>query len=141
MIENVLVTPFEYDYLMAQKNDVQITHMNEMISYGYFKSLEKYFDIDAEGRKFVSIGTIKNCEFIIMPSNMEEIVNEIRKYAQMDLYTVDKVWCLHLFEPDVAANDIDISCMWEDDARTAIEVLKKGLDYLLEVEEERRTDE
>jgi hypothetical protein len=37
----------------------------------------------------------------------------IRQSHQMDIYTVDSSWCIHLFEPNVASNDIGISCIYE----------------------------
>ncbi len=40
---------------------------------------------------------------------------ELRRYVKFDLYTVGKSYVLQLFELDVEPNDLDISCIWEND--------------------------
>lgn len=45
---------------------------------------------------------------------MKEKITELRKYVQFSLYTVNDNYCIQLFPPEVCANDLDISTIWED---------------------------
>jgi hypothetical protein len=45
---------------------------------------------------------------------MKKRINELRQYVQFDFYTVNELYTLQLFDKDICANDIDVSCIWEN---------------------------
>lgn len=49
---------------------------------------------------------------ICQNTSIGKLIEIIRQYHQMDIYTVDKVWHVQLFELEVAAND-NTSCVFE----------------------------
>ena len=51
-----------------------------------------------------------------------KMIELIRERNQIDIYTVDDVWKVQLFDLSVAAND-NISCVWEEDGRELCDVL------------------
>jgi hypothetical protein len=62
----------------------------------------------------------------------EELIKLIRKYHQIDLYTVDEYWCLQLFDLTVCPNDINVSCDWENDDKELNTVLIMAIEYIAE---------
>ena len=44
-----------------------------------------------------------------------EKIYELNKYVKFQLYTVDNLYVLQLFEPSDNPNDVDVSCIWEND--------------------------
>lgn len=44
-----------------------------------------------------------------------EKIYELNKYVNFQLYTVDKFYVLQLFDPNDNPNDVDVSCIWEND--------------------------
>lgn len=43
-----------------------------------------------------------------------KLIEFIRKYYQMDVYTVDNSWHIQLFEPEIAPNMDEVSCIYEE---------------------------
>lgn len=65
--------------------------------------------------------------------NLEQKILLIRKYNQMDLYTVDKLWCLQLFDLEICAND-EVTCIWESSSEDLNELMNEALEYIDEME-------
>lgn len=47
-------------------------------------------------------------------SKSEGMINSLREYHQLNIYTVSEQWCIQLFDLDVDTNDIGASCIYED---------------------------
>ena len=60
--------------------------------------------------------------------DMETVVNEIREYHQISIATVNKDWCIQLFDLDVSANDQE-DCVYETHGEKLITVLTDALDW------------
>ena len=60
---------------------------------------------------------------------VEELIMNLRKYHQMDIYTVDKQWVVQLFELDTCPNDIGISCDFETSGESLNKVLTEALEW------------
>ncbi|MBA4698506.1 MAG: hypothetical protein H2212_03650 [Ruminococcus sp.] len=60
---------------------------------------------------------------------MEDKIKELRGYAQFDLYTVNEVYALQLFDQDICPNDIAISCIWEDSSSDVIDLLDMAIEW------------
>ena len=65
--------------------------------------------------------------------NLEEKLLLIRKYHQINLYTVDKSWCLQLFHLEFTAND-GVDCIWESSSEDLNKLLNEALEYINENE-------
>ena len=48
----------------------------------------------------------------------------------MNIYTVDERWCIQLLNLEDAANDIDVSPIWENHSNTLIDVLFMAVEYI-----------
>ncbi|WP_197483491.1 hypothetical protein [Paenibacillus elgii] len=57
------------------------------------------------------------------------LIDVIRKYHQMTFYTVDSMWCIQLFDHDVAAND-QIDCIYENNREELIILLYVALEWV-----------
>jgi hypothetical protein len=60
---------------------------------------------------------------------VEELIMRLREQHQMDIYTVNEQWCIQLFELDVCANDIGISCDFETSGKNLSDLLIEALDW------------
>ncbi|MDM0868821.1 hypothetical protein QTI59_15410 [Clostridium perfringens] len=65
--------------------------------------------------------------------SLEQKISLIRKYNQMDLYTVDKYWCLQLFHLEFTAND-EVDCIWESSSEDLNKLINETLEYIDEME-------
>lgn len=61
--------------------------------------------------------------------SVEALIRQLREDHQMDIYTVDENWCIQLFDLDVCANDIGISCDYETSGKDLQGVLIEALEW------------
>ncbi len=59
------------------------------------------------------------------------LIQTIRTHHQMDIYTVDELWCVQLFDLNDAANDA-ASCVYENSALELVDVLFDCLEYIVD---------
>lgn len=59
-----------------------------------------------------------------------QLIEFIREFAQMNIYTVDERWCIQLLNLEDAVNDIDVSPIWENHSNTLIDVLFMAVEYI-----------
>lgn len=83
-------------------------------------------DLGCELYELVNVVTIGN------------LLEVIRKYHQIDVYTVDSNWCIQLFDFDVAAND-QVDCIYENHHEELINVLYGSLEWIYDHERNRHT--
>ncbi|PZT52003.1 hypothetical protein DN757_29705 [Paenibacillus silvae] len=57
------------------------------------------------------------------------LIEVIRQYHQIILYTVDECWCVQLFEHDEATNDAE-SCCYENSGTELIELLYTTMEWI-----------
>lgn len=65
--------------------------------------------------------------------NLEEKLLLIKKYRQINLYTVYKSWCLQLFHLEFTAND-GLDCIWKLSSEDLNKLLDESLEYVNESE-------
>lgn len=58
---------------------------------------------------------------------MLDKILKLRQYAQFGFYTVNENYVLQLFELDTAPNDIDASCIWENDSKVILGLLDEAI--------------
>lgn len=63
---------------------------------------------------------------------MKEKIIELRKYVQFSFYTVNDDYCIQLFHPEVCANDIDISTIWEDSNKDFEKLIDEAIEWCKE---------
>lgn len=68
---------------------------------------------------------------MITKFNALSIIELIREYHQIDMYTVDENWCIQLFDLNVCANDQE-SCIYENSNEELIDLLFQCLKWLNE---------
>ena len=51
-----------------------------------------------------------------------KLIKTIRIRNQLQIYTVDNVWCVQLFESHICAND-EVDCIWENSSKELVDVL------------------
>lgn len=59
-------------------------------------------------------------------------IQEIQKYAQFDLYTVNKTYVLQLFDKNDAPNDLGVSCIWEDSSEDLLQLINNAINWCKE---------
>lgn len=59
----------------------------------------------------------------------DELIQVLRVHHQIQIYTVNEVWCVQLFDLDVSAND-QIDCVFEIGEKTLINALKGALEWV-----------
>lgn len=64
---------------------------------------------------------------------MEEMFETIRKYHQYNLYTVDKYFCLQIFNPEDCGNDDNTICIGQYDGKILRQVLISALNDIAEM--------
>lgn len=57
------------------------------------------------------------------------LLEVIRKYHQIIIYTVDERWCIQLFEHDEPTND-DVSCCYENNWSELINLLYVAMEWI-----------
>ncbi|MCY7675731.1 hypothetical protein [Bacillus safensis] len=57
------------------------------------------------------------------------LIMKLRERHQLEIYTVDEQWCVHLFQLDICPNDIGISCEFETNGTSLNEVLTEALEW------------
>ncbi len=62
----------------------------------------------------------------------EELIDLIRHHHQIDLYTVNGNWWLQLFDLIDCPDDIDVSCVWENDNKELNKLLISAAEYIAE---------
>lgn len=87
-----------------------------------------------------SLASDLNCEVfdlvnIVTVGNLLEV---LRKYHQINVYTVNTSWCIQLFDFDVAAND-QVDCIYENHRDELIDVLYASLAWVYDHELNRHT--
>ena len=70
-------------------------------------------------------------ELVISRCTIGKILEIIRQHHQMDIYTVNDVWCVQLLELSDCAND-QKSCIYEDSSQELIDVLFECVLYVIE---------
>lgn len=60
-----------------------------------------------------------------------KLLEVLRTFHQIDVYTVGDYWCIQLFDLDIAANDQQ-DCLTENHSIELIEVLCKALSEIIE---------
>lgn len=63
------------------------------------------------------------------------LIQFIRGYCQMNIFTVDDTWCVQLFDLDVSANDL-VSCIYENSNDDLVSVLFESLLWAMENKED-----
>lgn len=80
--------------------------------------------------KLRQLAIMKKKGKVVIPLLTEgQLIDVIRDFAQMNIYTVDENWCIQLFEFDVAAND-NTDCIYEASDKKLINVLFGALGWL-----------
>lgn len=62
--------------------------------------------------------------------DLKDSIESLRKYHQLDIYTVDEIWCIQLFDLNVATNDLDASCVYEDSNKSLNSLLVEALEWV-----------
>ncbi|MGG5832177.1 hypothetical protein ACQ4LK_17915 [Bacillus pumilus] len=57
------------------------------------------------------------------------LIMKLRERHQLEIYTVNEQWCVHLFQLDICPNDIGISCDFETNGTSLNEVLTEALEW------------
>lgn len=63
-------------------------------------------------------------------SRSEGLINSLRQYHQINIYTVGNQWCVQLFDLDVDTNDIGASCIYEDQNRNLEDLLVDAIEWV-----------
>ncbi|MCK6164645.1 hypothetical protein C6Y06_05890 [Bacillus sp. MZGC1] len=58
-----------------------------------------------------------------------ELIMKLRERHQLEIYTVNEQWCVHLFQLDICPNDIGISCDFETNGESLTKVLTEALEW------------
>lgn len=59
-------------------------------------------------------------------------IYDLIQYVKFNLYTVDNMFVLQLFEKNTNPNDIEVSCIWENDHFDVEYLLDTALDWCKE---------
>ena len=55
---------------------------------------------------------------------------ELAKFVKFDLFTVDENFVLQLFDKSTNPNDINVSCIWENDNPNLYILLDEAMDWI-----------
>lgn len=64
--------------------------------------------------------------------SQDEIIMAIKKFKQIQIYSVHKEWVVQLFDNDVAPNDIGFSCIWECSGEDLYDLLNGAFEWIVE---------
>lgn len=56
-------------------------------------------------------------------------IYELTQLVKFDLFTVDNMFVLQLFDKSVNPNDIDVSCIWENDHFDVEQLLDDAIEW------------
>ncbi|MBM7715358.1 hypothetical protein JOC94_002345 [Bacillus thermophilus] len=60
----------------------------------------------------------------------EGLISSLRRYHQINVYTVSENWCIQLFDLDVDTNDIEASCIYEDQNKDLDNLLIEAIEWV-----------
>ncbi|MEC2288560.1 hypothetical protein [Bacillus velezensis] len=61
--------------------------------------------------------------------NSHELIMKLRERHQMEIFSSNELWCVHLFELDICPNDIGISCDFETSDESLHDALTEALEW------------
>lgn len=114
------------------KQNITINQFQELVMYQRFKIVillgiaDKEYDLNGF---WVDSKTVN--ELVISRCTIGKMLEIIRQYHQMDIYTVNEVWCVQLMELNDCANDHS-NCILEISSKELIDVLFECVLYVIE---------
>ena len=126
-------------YLSVERFLKSTVNVQELIRFWWKPSVGDIVESKLQGEVWCLIDDIQveRCikareDNLVIPLLTEgQMIELIRGYAQMDIYTVDEEWCIQLFDKNIAAND-GLDCNWEGTDKSLLEVLVEAIEYIAE---------